>query len=437
MVVAIKKSLASLALCAGLFVCLAAPGSAQSDILRLDDALRLAKERNGTAKSAFLSYQAAESGVRAAASSFLPSLTPTFRYDNRRTQFFTGPQAGRSQNNSRAFDITASYKILDTGERDAAYRSSRFSAEARRLSALQTLRGVLFQVHRQYYEALRTRALYRVASAQLERTQKIYDQTKTRIELGDAAPKDLLQANADLLNAKAAMLNAETRVATADAELKATIGWDPNKDLPAIEEVPIMKPASTAEPLQQYFERGLKQRPDLQANRRGLDASRASVRLAEIDAGINFSVDASFSKSLSPNVSDQSLLSFVATIPLYDGQRSKENLKSRRFDLLSQVELLIQSEREILSEIEASYKQYAQNQLRLVATSAALEAAITNYNAAEEAQKAGAANLIEVITAQASLVTAESNNVESTYDTLISGLQLRLSTGEPMPGENT
>ena len=52
------------------------------------------------------------------------------------------------------------------------------------------------------------------------------------------------------------------------------------------------------------------------------------------------------------------------------------------------------------------------------------------------ARQAGASELIELLTAQVSLVTAESNYVEARYDTLISRVRLKLATGRPLPGEN-
>jgi outer membrane protein len=99
--------------------------------------------------------------------------------------------------------------------------------------------------------------------------------------------------------------------------------------------------------------------------------------------------------------------------------------------------LLDQSEKDARSEIEADFSTYSQDQLRLQSAELALKAAQLNYEAADGSQKAGAASLLDVITAQVSLVTAESNYIQATYDVLIAQLRLRLVTGLPMPGENS
>ena len=65
----------------------------------------------------------------------------------------------------------------------------------------------------------------------------------------------------------------------------------------------------------------------------------------------------------------------------------------------------------------------------------ALDAAKKNYNAAVDSQKAGAYDLLQVLTAQVSLVTAESNQIQALYDYRISDVNLKLVTGRPIPGE--
>jgi outer membrane protein len=89
----------------------------------------------------------------------------------------------------------------------------------------------------------------------------------------------------------------------------------------------------------------------------------------------------------------------------------------------------------VTAEVEATVKEYTQNALLLEASNLALEAAQLNYNAASEAQRLGASDLIEVLTAQVTLVTAETNRVQALYDLLISEVRLDLVVGDPLPGE--
>src|SRR6185436_3773732 len=98
---------------------------------------------------------------------------------------------------------------------------------------------------------------------------------------------------------------------------------------------------------------------------------------------------------------------------------------------------LAQTERIAQSQIEAAYKDVSQNAERLAASQEAVAAARENYQAASESQRLGVGTVVDVITAQASLATAESDYVQALYDYETSVVQLRLVTGQSIPGEES
>lgn len=410
--------------------------AAQQAPLSLQKALEMAKERNGTIRSAYFRMLSAKSESNRAFGAFLPTLSPNYSYDTSTTQSSTGPNRGHFGDVRNNLDLTAEWQLLDNGQRLWNYEASKKSAEAAMYSSMDTLRNVLFSVHQQYLDALRANELLAVQQSQLNRAEVILDQTKTRVKVGDAAQKDILQASADALNARASVLAAENTVATTLAGLKATIGWNQADPLPGLEPMADTELPDVNYTLDQAFADGLANRPDLKASRLDVEAQRYSVRLARANAGINYSLGASVRQAFAQDVFRTSALTLSATIPLYDGARSKESIRIQELALKSQQETLAQNERVARSEIEAAYKTFEQNRLRVLATKAALDASKVNYQAAVDSQKQGAGSLLEVLTAQVSLTTAESNNIEATYDLLISSIQLKLVTGQSVPGED-
>ena len=95
------------------------------------------------------------------------------------------------------------------------------------------------------------------------------------------------------------------------------------------------------------------------------------------------------------------------------------------------------TERDVRAEIESSYKAFKQNFDRLEASKLAREAAQLNFDAAEGAYKAGAGTVLDQLTAQVSLATAESNYIQAYYDLLISEVRLKQVVGQPLPGEGS
>jgi outer membrane protein len=404
-------------------------------VLTLQDALRLAKERNGTVRAAGLDIRAADARVRQSQAAFLPTVTPQFQYNSHRREIETALGNRFAQDEGGFSTIGTSMRLLDSGERGYSLRSNRKALEAQRFNSRQNIRSVLFSVQEQYYDALRAQELQRVADTQVERANTILDQTKTRVEVRDAARKDILQATADVLNARVQALSARNRTANTGATLKSTIGLESEEPLPPLEKG--TEPTEFPNPgnLRELIEEGLRARPDLLARRRNVEAQRFSQMRAEREANLGFTLDAGFDLQTTPRTLESRTLTFLLSYPLFDGNLRRERAREIGYNIAADRADLEQAERSVRAEVESAYKELTQNADRVQAAKSAVEAARINYAAAVDSQKLGASDLIEVLTAQVSLVTAESNFIEAVYDYAISDVRLKLVTGRPIPGE--
>ncbi|MER3466531.1 MAG: hypothetical protein C4340_05260, partial [Armatimonadota bacterium] len=118
-----------------------------------------------------------------------------------------------------------------------------------------------------------------------------------------------------------------------------------------------------------------------------------------------------------------------------DAGRAREVVRQSRLQYEASGLQLDQLERDVRSEIEAAYATWELSFERFQAAQVALEAARENFRAASESQAEGAADVLEVSTAQVALVTAETNFVQAVYDYYIAVVRMQLATGERMPGE--
>jgi len=403
----------------------------QSPSLTLDEALTLAKKHNGTIRAAQFDVKAAESRVNQAYSAFMPSITPEYQYNSIRND---GKQPLFIQDGSSTV-LSGTWRLLDSGERDYSFRSSKRSLEASRFTSRQTLRGTLFNVTEDYYEALRAQELQRVAQVQISRAQQTLDQTIARIAATDAAEIERLQANADFQNAKVQALVARNQVTSVSATLKASIGFDAEKPLPELVKFEGQIPALSAA-LNELVAEGVKNRPDLKSRRSGVESEKLSRLRAEREAGLSFAVDLLDDYQFTPNQLNNRSLGLVVSYPLFDGKRRREIVRELSSNISADQALLAQAERDAKAEIESAFNVASTNAERLTAAQVALEAAQKNYEAAVDSRTRGAAALQQVLTAQASLLTAESNYINAQYDALISDVRLRLVTGRQIPGES-
>lgn len=413
----------------------ASVGFAQTS-LSIDEAVQRAKERNGTVQSAILNYRAAQKTARRAYGAFLPTVTPSASQEFGSSEIFTGPARGTTEINNSTLALDVNWRILDDGRRQDNFDRATSGARSAEFSSLQTLRTTLFGVHQRFYDALRTQELLRVQNDNLKRAEVILEQTKFRANppIEDIPKKDILQAEADFQNARVNVLTSQNRVATSAADLKAVLAWD-EQALPEL-----VKPTPQQLPqldmtLQQAIVLGLESRADLAATRERLRAQQLNIRTAKRDAFIQYSLDAGYRRVFVEDPFQRAALTFSASFPLYDGGQTQIAVETERLNLAALEASLEQDERQVRAEVESAFTEYGLNRLRFEAAEAAFRAAKVNYDAAVESQKEGAGNLLQVLTAQVSLTTAESNVVEATYDMLISDVRLRLVTGQSVPGE--
>lgn len=408
--------------------------------LDLAGALNLAKKNNGTVRAAQENLRSARAGITGARASFFPGLNGS--YVRAQTQLtghdnlnFNGGAGNNDFTPSQSSLLTLNYTLFDNGRRGANLRQFQLSAVQTEANALQTLRQVLFNVHSSYFSALRAQELLKVQDAQLKRANEILEQTKVRVQLGDAARRDVLQAQADALNARASYLQARNQVETTRNDLVAIIGWPEGTypQLIPIEQAPDVDPKSLDRAT--VVREGLAHRADLAASRAGVEASEASVRVARLDAGAQFSTALQYQKSLGDNYVDTTKLQFNLSGPLYDAGLNRSNVLRAESSRNAARANLVQTTRTARAEIESTVYSLQQDMDRYQVAQAALTAARENYNAASESQRLGAGTLIDVLTAQVSLVTAEQNAVTALYDLMTDQVRLRLVTGETLPGE--
>ena len=415
----------------GALVCVAQNDSK----LTLERALEIARMNNGTVLAAKLNYEAAKANTRSAYAAFLPTITPSVSREDGRLDTLTGANRGVTNFSTTDAGIVARWLIFDNGTRSAIYQQSKNTREQVEFNSLDTYRAVLFDVHSAFYDALRAQQLLKVSDSALARAARLQDAAEKREEFGAGPRKDILQARADALNAKVNVLTNTNEVSNAMAVLKAVLGWTED-NLPPLDDSQDLRPTMVDFTLEQAFAEGMANRPSLLAARKRVDSSRIDVTLARLDGGITYQATANYNKSFSESVFDRPSLGITASIPLFDGSRSRENTRAAELNFQADEATLLQTERDVKAEIESSYKSFKQNFDRLDASKLALEAAQLNFNAAEGAYNAGAGTVLDQLTAQVSLATAESNFIQAYYDLLISEVRLKQVIGRPLPGES-
>jgi len=418
----------SLVICVGL---LAVAAVNAQETLSLDDALRLALQNNGVARAALAETDAADARLAAARANLYPSID--LSSSTTRTRIEGGGAIADTTQRQNGFGLE--WLLLDNGQRELRIRQSSRTAEAARQNTRETLRRVLFQTARAYYEVLRRKELLQVADAAVRRAETLLEVAKAQAEVGTAPQKDVLQAEADLANARVQQIQARNALRLAETDLKRLIGWEAQKPLPELtapDTPPTPDPALSVE---QLWQRARLQRPDLRDAELRLQISRLGLDAARLNSLLRLQISARGFREYEPNSRTQGSISIVASYPLFDGGLTRAALREAEASLQSAQFRLQQVERDAYAEVESALLSLREASERLEASKIALAAAQRNFDAAQESLREGVGTIVEVITAQLALITAETNLVQATYDAAVAELQLRLATGERLPAE--
>jgi outer membrane protein len=414
-------------ICIGL---LAVAMSAQ-ETLSLDDALRLALQNNGVARAALAETDAADARLAAARANLYPSID--LSSSTTRTRIEGGGAIADTTQRQNGFGLE--WLLLDNGQRELRIRQSSRTAEATRQSTRETLRRVLFQTARAYYEVLRRKELLQVADTAVRRAETLLEVAKAQAEVGAAPQKDVLQAEADLANARVQQIQARNALRLAETDLKRLIGWDAQKPLPALTAPDAPPSPDPTLSVEQLWQRARFQRPDLRDAELRLQISRLGLDAARLNSLLRLQISARGFREYEPNSRTQGSLSIVASYPLFDGGLTRANLREAEASLQSAQFRLQQAERDAYAEVESALLSIREAFERLEASKIAVAAAQRNFDAAQESLREGVGTIVEVLTAQLALITAETNLVQATYDAAVAELQLRVATGERLPAE--
>lgn len=426
----------------------------------LSAAITTALNRQPQLVAAAANKDASAQRVKQAQASYLPTVTPSYNFQNQYTfgkvQVFQGNgvvaelPSGKTTT-TRQEQISLNYRLLDSGRRDLNTRQAKQNLQAAELGELNTRQTVIGNVADAYYNALRTDALVRVSQAQVDRAKTTLEQIRFQASdaVGTTPKKDVLQAEADYLNATVNLIQAQNNAEIAHTQLRNAMGIKGTGKLPLAEVVaPDLSTPMTAQvagvtldtPNQDAITRLVAEaqanRPDIQQSETNAAASETSLKLAQLGTKPNLSLDLSAGYQLDAandptrQVGNNRAVVANVTYPLYDGGASRASVHAAEATQRSSVAQVENQKQQVALEVEQAWRSLGQARISLSATASALAAAKKNYEAASEALKLGAGSTVEVITAQTALVQAETNNVQALYNFYIADARLTRSIGQ-------
>ncbi len=406
-----------------------APARDTIPVISLTEALAQALRLDPTYVRAVGQLDDAEWARRAARLVFLlPTVSINTDYQELSTrQFNIG--TGNLATASGRFSIDARYELFTGGRKLATARAASAELDAATAGELGQRFATAMLVERDYYDVLVAHELRAVAVDRLARAEEQFGTARARVAGGATVQSDSLQVLLEVQRAKVDVLRRTADLTVAQLQLGRRIGSAAPVDAAPIDSAP---PPALTMTLDEAVSFASAQGPAWRAahaSERSADAVLRARRAAYLPV---VSLIASFSTSddaFFPTATKRAAYGFSATLPLWDG--GQRELAIERLSSARDVARAVRRDLEVGTrrDVTAGYTEFSVQRESLAITETAVAVAAEVFRVQQARYRGGAATVNELLDAQAQLVQAQADLVQSRYRTRLARAGLEAMLG--------
>jgi outer membrane protein TolC len=397
----------------------AAPEGGVARGLTIEEAQRIAIDRNLTVRMTAQELQRAEGFIQQAWASIFPSLGVGVQYtladqptvvsfDMGTDVFGPAEEIVVRQQHVAQLQVTARQPLFN-GQSIPMIRLSHTSRELSRLTVEQVRRQIVLAVAQAFYAIVSAGRTVELLDRHLALAQEHVAAARARLEAQAGLAIDVARAELQVESTRSQRENALLGFQNARDALALLLGMQPDELPRLVEPGPLRSEVGSSEEL---VEQALAERLDLRAAER-------QVRIAELDLdtvwmsflpSLNLSWALNYTLSELGGFGDRRYtwnLVAIASFPLFDGGVRTGQVRDRRARL-EQARLNAESlERSSAVQVRQAFRAWRTAITTLEISGRQLQLATEAHRLARAAYEAGAASNLEVVDAQRSLVSAE------------------------------
>ena len=306
------------------------------------------------------------------------------------------------------------------------------SAEAQVFAARETLRNTeqntLLDAVTAYMNVLRDTALVELQKQNREAVRELLRATRDRFNVGEVTRTDVAQAESRLAAAESALSAAEANLSASRAVFARVIGEDPGKLAPG-RPIEHLLPAS----MDLALAAGFTQHPAIAAARYGVDAASLQVKVAEgaLLPTVTLETSVQHRYDLASTVEMQTAAQIVGrlTVPIFQGGIEYSRIREAK-ETLGQRRLEVDVARDqVRAAVVQSWGLHQAARFQVEAAQAQVRATEIALNGVREEARVGQRTTLDVLNAQAEVVTARSALVTAQRDRVVASYSLLAGMG--------
>lgn len=386
--------------------------------LTLDEARRLAAQRNPRLASARFGAQAAHQTPLEVRSALLPTLTglATGVGADSGSRLAAGGLNNPAVYSRLASGVVASQLITDFGRTRALVSSAELNAQSQDEQARSVQADVALATIRAYFGVLRANSVLRVARQTVSARQAVADQVDALFQNRIKSQLDVSFANVNLAEARLLLSQAEGAVKASESILANVIG------LPGVTSFDLTEPADDASlpsDVNALLASALAERPDLKALRL---AQGSAERIAAAEHALNYPVIAAQGTTGIVPVGEASLpgrygaAGINVTIPIFNGGLYRARQAEAELKAKAASSRVTDAENQITQDVRIAWLNAQTSSERVTLAQQLLTQSRQALDLAQGRYDLGLGSIVELSQAQLAETSAEIQGTTAKYD---------------------
>jgi outer membrane protein len=413
-----------------------AGAGAQGNKMTLDDCIELALQKRASIIAARGAESLAKANQRSALGAFLPRIDASYNYSRGKETDIEPPDPVDEQDlgTSKSLSVTAGMSVFNLSNW-FNYFSSRSARNAARLDVLNSEQDLIYSVKLSYYAYLAAVRWVEVQQSALARSEEQLKLIQSRFDLGSASLSDVLKQKVLSGNDQLALLRAKNSVVTSKATLAYTIGMDPSTDIEFSADYTVREIQGTVDEAISF---GLLHEPGLLAARSNVSAASRGVKASYARYLPSVSASYSFTKfngtQAFPAVFDYSSVTrrwgFGVSWNIFDGFGREGYVTSNKVYLNNARASLADIRNIVTRDIKTAYFEIEQQREASRVAAETVDASTEDLKITQEKYNLGAATILDLLNAQASLIEAQVAQIQADFDLNLAIAQLENAMGK-------
>lgn len=405
--------------------------------LSLDDAIRIALQKNTTLKQVENNISTFESSLLSSYGNFLPTVGASGSWNWTRVETDGFPS---SESRSVSAGVGADITLFDGLSNFANLSQSKNNLESAKLILERSKQEIVFRTISLYYAVVETEQLLKVRNQNVRQQQKNLETIEARNKLGAVTLADVYQQQVQLGNAELEVIRTQNSLEIAKSNLLFYLGLDVlgnyefSKDL-TNEEKQFLKTDYEADynRIHELVNQAISARKDFRSKQLDLESAYIGVTIARSGHFPRLTGSADFGSSA--NTFDNLFKSkrysagLTLSIPIFSGFRVSNQVQFAEVRAMNTELELNDLERKITQDIQQSLLDLQAATKALIVSEKNVIAAEENLKIEEEKYSLGAGKLLDVLIANTFFTTAQTNYINSQFNYVRLSEQLKYNLG--------